>query len=258
MTGSRVANPHPLDLEHDRVVLSNREAQVIQKTRHKSYEEVGEDLGIAESTVGTYYSRANSKLGEQVTVIEAMLDQQHDARRDENIEAVARYAVERLRDRGLDVELKVQGQKKKEDETSVDTSKQPDSSTTAPVDKSKFRNKDKPVSDDTVKIGSTGVEMPVRIGEAINEEGTNYASCDEEIMIRYWRACTGCRKYIWLNLTADKIMVEVEYEESVEGCRKIVESDKWEYKKLGFAYRRLYRECGVDLDDHNLSFDFSQ
>ncbi|WP_177209160.1 LuxR C-terminal-related transcriptional regulator [Natronobacterium haloterrestre] len=113
MTDSRVANPHPLDLEHDRVVLSNREVQVIQKAQHKSYEEVGEDLGIAESTVGTYYSRANSKLGEQVTVIEAMLDQQRNARRDENIEAVARYAVERLRDRGLDVKFEIQEQEDK-------------------------------------------------------------------------------------------------------------------------------------------------
>jgi len=136
-SNSRVGHPLPQDLKHDRVVLSNREAEVIRKTRHKSYADVGKELGIAESTVGTYYSRANEKLSEQVAVMEVMLDQQRDARREENIEAVARYAVERLRDRGVDAELEIQSKDESEAKAAVDTSYRTNPPATAPVDKLK-------------------------------------------------------------------------------------------------------------------------
>ncbi len=138
MTDSRVGNPHPIDLEHDRVVLSDREAEVVKKTRNQSYAKVADDLGIAESTVGTYCSRANRKLSEQVPVIETMLDQQCDANREENIEAVARLAVNRLRDQGLNVEFGVQQNESEDPElgNSVDEVKatQESRTTTEPVD----------------------------------------------------------------------------------------------------------------------------
>jgi DNA-binding CsgD family transcriptional regulator len=116
---SRVADPLPQDLKHDRVVLSNRENKVISKTRHKTYAEVAGELGIAESTVGTYYNRATEKLDEQVAVMKTMLDQQRDACRDADIATIARYAVERLHDDGVDAQLTVNDIEKAATDTST-------------------------------------------------------------------------------------------------------------------------------------------
>jgi len=105
---SRVGNPSPLDLKHDRVMLSNRESEVVRLSRSKSYATIADELDIAESTVGTYRSRATEKLGEQVKVIRRMLRQQQADQQEENIKEIAREAVERLRDCGIDVEFKLE------------------------------------------------------------------------------------------------------------------------------------------------------
>jgi DNA-binding CsgD family transcriptional regulator len=102
---SRVADPDPLDLKHDRVLLSNQEAEVVRRTQTKSYATVAEELGISQSTVGTYRNRATDKLDEQVKVARRMLRQQQADQREENIVAIAREAVECLRGCGFEVEF---------------------------------------------------------------------------------------------------------------------------------------------------------
>ena len=107
---SRVGNPTPLDLEHDRVMLSNRESEVVRRTRNKSYATIADELDISESTVGTYRHRATTKLSEQVKVIRRMLRQQQADQREENIQEIAREAVECLRDCGIDVEFHIESE----------------------------------------------------------------------------------------------------------------------------------------------------
>ena len=109
-SSSRVGNPSPLDLEHDRVLLSNRESEVVRRTRIKSYATVADELGISESTVGTYRHRATKKLNEQVKVIRRMLRQQQADQQKENIQKIAREAVECLRDCGIDVEFHIESE----------------------------------------------------------------------------------------------------------------------------------------------------
>jgi hypothetical protein len=95
-------------LEHDRLLLSDREAEVVRRTRTKSYATVADELEIAESTVGTYRTRATERLDEQVQAIKLMINQQQADQREENIKEIARKAVERLRDCGVDVEFEIE------------------------------------------------------------------------------------------------------------------------------------------------------
>ena len=103
----RVGHPSSLDLEHDRVMLSTQEFNVVRLTQDKSYATVADELEISESTVGTYRSRATHKLDEQVEVIEKMLRQQQIDRREENIKKIARTAAECLKDSGIEAELRI-------------------------------------------------------------------------------------------------------------------------------------------------------
>ena len=103
----RVGHPSSLDLEHDRVMLSTQEFNVVRLTQDKSYATVADELDISESTVGTYRSRATKKLDEQVEVIKKMLQQQRIDQQEENIKEIAREIVACLRDCGIDVELEV-------------------------------------------------------------------------------------------------------------------------------------------------------
>jgi len=103
----RVGHPSSLDLEHDRVMLSTQEFNVVRLTQDKSYATVADELEISESTVGTYRSRATNKLNEQVEVIEKMLRQQQIDRREENIKKIARTAAECLKDCGIEAELRI-------------------------------------------------------------------------------------------------------------------------------------------------------
>jgi DNA-binding CsgD family transcriptional regulator len=105
---SRVAEPSPSDLEHDRLLLSDQEAKVVRRTRNKSYATVADELGISESTVGTYRYRANERLDEQVEAITKMLRQQQADQRKESIRKIAQEAVDCLRDCGVEVEFEVQ------------------------------------------------------------------------------------------------------------------------------------------------------
>ena len=114
-SSSRVAEPSPSDLEHDRLLLSDQEAEVVRRTRTKSYATVADELEIAESTVGTYRTRATERLDEQVQAIKLMLRQQQADERDEGIEKVAREAVERLKDCGVDVEFEIEPETDKSD-----------------------------------------------------------------------------------------------------------------------------------------------
>jgi DNA-binding CsgD family transcriptional regulator len=106
--GSRVAEPSASDLEHDRFLLSNREAEVVRRTRTKSYATVADELGISESTVGTYRTRATNRLDRQVEAIKLMLRQQQADQREKDIREIAREAVERLRDCGVEVAFKIE------------------------------------------------------------------------------------------------------------------------------------------------------
>jgi predicted transcriptional regulator len=134
---SRVAEPSPSDLEHDRLLLSDQEAEVVRRTRNKSYATVADELGISESTVGTYRYRANERLDEQVEVIERMLRQQQDDQREEGIKEIAREAVETLRDCGVEVEFEIEPETDESDTgtSAVETtSTQQPQSATATVD----------------------------------------------------------------------------------------------------------------------------
>ena len=104
----RVGHPSSLDLEHDRVMLSTQEFNVVRLSRSKSYATIADELDISESTVGTYRSRATKKLDEQVEVIKKMLQQQQIDQQEENIKEIARETVECLRDCGIDVELEIE------------------------------------------------------------------------------------------------------------------------------------------------------
>lgn len=104
---SRVADPDPPDLKHDRVLLSNQEAKVVRRTQTKSYATVAEELGISESTVGTYRNRATDKLEEQVKVARRIVRQQQADQQEENLVAIAEEAVECLEDCGIEVELEI-------------------------------------------------------------------------------------------------------------------------------------------------------
>lgn len=93
----RVAHPDSWELQHERV--SNKELEVIRRTRNNSYATVADNLGIEETTVGTYRYRANKKLDQQVEIARRLLREQ---------EADPREAVECLRDRGVEVDFEVQ------------------------------------------------------------------------------------------------------------------------------------------------------
>ena len=103
----RVGHPSSLDLEHDRVMLSTQEFNVVRLTQSYSYATVADELDISESTVGTYRSRATKKLDEQVEVIKKMLQQQRIDQQEENIKEIAQEIVACLRDCGIDVEFEV-------------------------------------------------------------------------------------------------------------------------------------------------------
>ena len=135
-SSSRVAEPSPSDLEHDRFLLSNREAEVVRRTRTKSYATVADELDISESTVGTYRTRATERLDEQVKVIRRMLRQQQADQREESIRKIAREAVETLRDCGVKVEFEIESETDQETDASADgtTSSQQPQSATATVD----------------------------------------------------------------------------------------------------------------------------
>lgn len=136
-SSSRVAEPSASDLEHDRFLLSNREAEVVRRTRTKSYATVADELGISESTVGTYRNRATERLDEQVEVIGRMLRQQQDDQREENIREIAREAVNTLRECGVEVEFEVKPEPDESDTgaSAVETtSTQQPQSATATVD----------------------------------------------------------------------------------------------------------------------------
>lgn len=106
MSNNRFANPDPRDLEHDRPLLSRQERNVV--TNNGTYEEIAEDLGISETTVGTYRTRANKKLEAQVDMIKIMLEQQYQDDRRGNLEDIAEQSVERLKDLGVDAELNIE------------------------------------------------------------------------------------------------------------------------------------------------------
>jgi Response regulator containing a CheY-like receiver domain and an HTH DNA-binding domain len=131
---SRVGNPSPLDLEHDRAMLSNRESEVVRLSRSKSYATIADELGIAESTVGTYRSRATEKLNDQVKVIRRMLRQQQADQQQKNIKKIAREAVERLKDCGIEVEFEIEPNKDVVEPTDETTSTQQPQTTTETVD----------------------------------------------------------------------------------------------------------------------------
>lgn len=118
---SRVAEPSPSDLEHDRLLLSDREAEVVRRTRTKSYATVADELEITESTVGTYRTRATERLDEQVQAVKLMIRQQQADQREENIKEIARKAVERLRDCGVDVEFEIEPETDKLDTSTEET-----------------------------------------------------------------------------------------------------------------------------------------
>ncbi len=105
---SRVAEPSASDLEHKRLLLSDRESDIIRKTRSKSYSTTADELGISESTVGTYRTRATNRLDRQKQGIKLMLRQQKADKRGESIKEIAEEAVECLRSLGIDAELDVQ------------------------------------------------------------------------------------------------------------------------------------------------------
>ena len=104
----RVGSPSPSDLEHKRLLLSDRESEIVRKTRSQSYSTVADELDISESTVGTYRTRATDRLDRQVKSMKLMLRQQQADQREESIEEIAREAVECLRDRGVEVDFEVQ------------------------------------------------------------------------------------------------------------------------------------------------------
>jgi DNA-binding CsgD family transcriptional regulator len=133
---SRVAEPSPSDLEHDRFLLSNQEAEVVRRTRTKSYATVADELGISESTVGTYRTRATERLDEQVKVIRRMLRQQQADEREEGIKEIAREAVNTLRDCGVGVEFEIEPETDQDTDASANgtTSTQQPQSATATVD----------------------------------------------------------------------------------------------------------------------------
>ena len=134
-SSSRVAEPSPSDLEHDRFLLSNQEAEVVRRTRTKSYATVADELDISESTVGTYRTRATERLDEQVEVIRRMLRQQQDDQREEGIKEIAREAVETLRDCGVEVEFEIESETDESDtSTEETTSVQQSKTATATVD----------------------------------------------------------------------------------------------------------------------------
>jgi DNA-binding CsgD family transcriptional regulator len=135
-SSSRVAEPSPSDLEHDRFLLSDQEAEVVRRTRTKSYATVADELDISESTVGTYRTRATERLDEQVEVIRWMLQQQQADQREESIKEIAREAVETLRDCGVEVEFEIEPETDQDTDASVDgtTSTQQLQSATATVD----------------------------------------------------------------------------------------------------------------------------
>lgn len=107
-SSSRVAEPSSSDLEHERFLLSNREAEVVRRTRTKSYATVADELGIAESTVRTYRTRATNRLDGQVRAIRQMLRQQQTDQREQSIKEIAKEAVECLSDCGIEVEFEIE------------------------------------------------------------------------------------------------------------------------------------------------------
>ena len=104
----RVAHPDSWELQHERVLLSNKELEVIRRTRNNSYDTVADNLGIEETTVGTYRYRANQKLDQQVKIARQLLREQEADQREEGLIEIAREAVECLRDRGVEVDFEVQ------------------------------------------------------------------------------------------------------------------------------------------------------
>ena len=135
-SSSRVAEPSPSDLEHDRFLLSDQEAEVVRRTRSNSYATVADELDIAESTVGTYRSRATERLDEQVKAIRQMLRQQQADQREESIKEIAREAVERLRDCGIEVKFEIEPEDDEGTSVSAEesSSTQQSQSTTPSVD----------------------------------------------------------------------------------------------------------------------------
>lgn len=65
--GEQFANPDSGELEREHVILSKRERQVAEKYfgQGMTAEEVGEALGIGESTVYNYKNRAEEKITRQ-------------------------------------------------------------------------------------------------------------------------------------------------------------------------------------------------
>ena len=107
-SSSRVAEPSPSDLEHRRVLLSDRETEIVRKTRTKSYATIADELGISESTVGTYRTRATERLKSQIKAMRLMLRQQQADQREESIKKIAEEAVNCLRDCGVEVEFEIE------------------------------------------------------------------------------------------------------------------------------------------------------
>lgn len=104
----RVAHPDSWELQHERVLLSNKELEVIRRTRNNRYATVADNLGIEETTVGTYRYRANQKLDQQVKIARQLLREQEADQREEGLIEIAREAVECLRNRGVEVDFEVQ------------------------------------------------------------------------------------------------------------------------------------------------------
>lgn len=130
----RVADPSPLDLKHDRVLLSSREAEVVRRTQTKSYATVAEELEISESTVGTYRTRATDKLEEQVEVARRLLRQQRADQREENIKAIAREAVNCLRDCGTEVAFEIEPDEETDESTDESAPTQQSRTATEPAE----------------------------------------------------------------------------------------------------------------------------
>jgi len=132
-------------------------------------------------------------------------------------------------------------------------------------------------SDESVEVLPAGLEMPYEVGDlrlgVLSEETEGeYADCiiymgmleDDEKQEDEWEV--GTDRYVRLEINSYSIEVIVEDKEvpydQEEGYwdhdeEEIVRSDSYEYEELGWAFRRLYQECGVDLDKHNLQFNFN-
>jgi len=122
-------------------------------------------------------------------------------------------------------------------------------------------------SEEEVQVLDNGLTMPNWIGDYdLYGDSTLLNDKYMKNVIEYRGYYDNTVKTVKMTVKRRKVQVDVieeelQYDEALDDYnydhRETVRSDEYEYKQVGYAFRRLYKECGIDLKKHNISFDFS-